>query len=565
MTIQLSDDVEVQEEESNVTTTNCSPDDDDHLHQRSDLQPSMMINLDTIKRRLFHRRNNATSAAAGQLQHQHNLGNANSEGNNYDDDEKTYSSPSSVLRFFVLLCLRAYRWLFSSLLCCSHRKVRKLRVDNWNKYKKKKYVMFGVIIIASIFAIAIGQRVLRSIRRYRRRSVDPSVISWSYPHVAISNKTMLANNSTTASSYDTFAVNIAKINSNTHYHHNYGIDNTRIIFVLSMGQDASKSTIVERCLLSIRRRGEYLGFVVLLTDAPYSRYQRLQDYDSNFIVLHPQHSQDWNWKLRNDMPYKRFKTYILEYIEKDSRFDTVQLVYYIDIDIVIGKPLMHMFHYLESKYNITQTMSNVVDTRTKSSSTGTSTTTSDSHVYFFKGNYPWRPLQGGQFILIRYNSDYCLHKWRYYIDEHPQDDKDQSVLTLLLNESLKQESEATLTTSAAVSMSSRMELHSKNAAATNHSIAHNQHHQHCHFSIMEQYPHLQFVNVTTMIDLTTKIPPEKFPTMIHIKNTEHGHWISNDIQEKFFQRILNITSRKELYYIGGKTRIQPSTKQWSMN
>ena len=545
-----SDDVEVQEEESNVTTNCGTNDDGDRIHQRSDPQPSMMINLDTIKRRLFHRRNNTNALNSTNLRHPQHDNQFN------DDDEKTYSS-TSIGRFFLLLCLRVYRWLSSppSLLCCSHRKVRHFlllsrRVDNLTK--KKKFLMLSLIlIITTIIIVIAGQRVIRSIRRYRRKSVDPSVIRWSYPHVPISNKTMLSNSSSTITSYsyDEYAIDITKIKNHNH-NHNYGIDNKRVIFVLSMGQDASKSTIVERCLLSIRRRGEYLGYVVLLTDAPYSRYQRLQNYDQNFIVLHPYTQADWNWKLRNDMPYKRFKTYILDYIDNDSKFDSVQLVYYIDIDIVIGKPLMHMFHYLESKYNITETMSNVVEARTKSGTIST-----PSHVYFFKGNYPWRPLQGGQFILIRYNSDYCLHKWRYYIDEHPEDDKDQSALTLLLNESLKQE---------AMSMSARVDLHGKNTTATNTIGRNHGHQQHCHFTTMEQYPHLQFVNETTMIDLTTKIPPENFPTMIHIKNTEHGHWISNDIQQKFFQKILNITSRKELYYIGGKTRIQPSNKQWSM-
>ena len=52
------------------------------------------------------------------------------------------------------------------------------------------------------------------------------------------------------------------------------------------------------------------------------------------------------------MSYKRFKTYILDYIDEESKFDNVNLVYYFDIDIVVGAPLNTFFNYIESKYNI---------------------------------------------------------------------------------------------------------------------------------------------------------------------------------------------------------------------
>jgi hypothetical protein len=103
-------------------------------------------------------------------------------------------------------------------------------------------------------------------------------------------------------------------------------NNKRAIFLLSMGQEAAASTIVERSLLSIRRRGAYLGPVIVLTDSPVARYRSLTSVDPNFIVLQPR-PQDWRWDLRDDMPYKRFKTYILEYLDRDARLTFVERVY----------------------------------------------------------------------------------------------------------------------------------------------------------------------------------------------------------------------------------------------
>eukprot|EP00984_Skeletonema_dohrnii_P013565 scaffold5612_cov108-Skeletonema_dohrnii-CCMP3373.AAC.3 len=48
---------------------------------------------------------------------------------------------------------------------------------------------------------------------------------------------------------------------------------THAIFLISFGEQAADSTLVERCVLSLRRRGQWTGYIVLLTDAPPSRYE----------------------------------------------------------------------------------------------------------------------------------------------------------------------------------------------------------------------------------------------------------------------------------------------------
>lgn len=75
---------------------------------------------------------------------------------------------------------------------------------------------------------------------------------------------------------------------------------------------------------------------------------------------------------------------------------------------------------------------------------------------------------------------------------------------------------------------------------------------------MEQHPHLQFVNETTMIELTRT---SNFPTLVHIKNTEHADWIPDSVQDPFFQQILNLTPAEAGWI--GKTQIKPSEASWS--
>jgi hypothetical protein len=268
-----------------------------------------------------------------------------------------------------------------------------------------------------------------------------------------------------------------------------------------MGQEAAASTIVERSLLSIRRRGAYLGPVIVLTDSPVARYHSLTSVDPNLIVLQPR-SEDWRWELREDMPYKRFKTYILEYLDLDERLKHVERVYYLDIDVVVGRELQEWFDHVEGTY--------LPENKRF-----------PSCLTFFKGNYPWRPLQGGQFIIERKSSQACLERWRYHIDGHPEDPKDQSALTLILKDQ------------------------QKNTTSTTNSI--------CHLSIMPQHPYLQFLNKTVMQQLAKS---EQYPTLMHIKNTEHADWIPQRLQRRFFEQLLMLSPAEA--QVIGKTQIHPS-------
>ena len=53
--------------------------------------------------------------------------------------------------------------------------------------------------------------------------------------------------------------------------------------MISFGESAAESTLLERAILSIRRRGAFDGHVVVITDAPEERYEGV--FDDNVIVL----------------------------------------------------------------------------------------------------------------------------------------------------------------------------------------------------------------------------------------------------------------------------------------
>ncbi|KAG7373425.1 hypothetical protein IV203_034149 [Nitzschia inconspicua] len=208
-------------------------------------------------------------------------------------------------------------------------------------------------------------------------------------------------------------------------------DPLRLIFLISMGQEAMQSKLVERFVWSARHRGDWKGWIVLLTDAPVSRYEDPQD--DHLIVMNPL-AQHFNTTFREDMPYKRFKTYVLDYIDMDPRLDAVRLIYYLDVDIIVGNSLPKLFHDLEGVYNIPKPdgvapLSKAPLQTTQTTSKGTPAWLSSiPKIWFFKNKYAHLTVQGGQFILDRATSKPCLTFWRELIDANVTEFKDQPAL-----------------------------------------------------------------------------------------------------------------------------------------
>ncbi len=199
---------------------------------------------------------------------------------------------------------------------------------------------------------------------------------------------------------------------------NRDVNYTRAIVAISFGEEAAKSTIVERFVWSARHRGEFSGWIVLLTDAQPTRYYSISNWTDNFVVLHPDVDHFSKRHNHAEMMRKRFKTYVLQYIDLDSRLDAVKLVYYLDIDIVFGSPLYRLFDGLEEKHQIGR---------------GHHELKEPARMWMFRGNRNWS-IQGGQMILDRYTSRPCLDRWRYHMDHNLLERKDQVFLNLMMEE-----------------------------------------------------------------------------------------------------------------------------------
>jgi hypothetical protein len=289
----------------------------------------------------------------------------------------------------------------------------------------------------------------------------------------------------------------------------------RAIALLSMGPSAAESTLVERCIISIRQRGQFFDPILLLTDSPIERYDSLAREDANLVVMQPRRS-DWNWELRRDLPYKRFKTFLLEYLNhRDERLDSIRLVYYLDIDIVIGQPLIDWFHHVEQTHLLSSSKNTV--------------SPSSSSMILFDGNIS--PLQGGQFLVQKGHSEGCLQRWRFHMDAHPKEHKDQPSLTLMWEEQQK--------TSASTS--------------------------NCTLIRMPQEPYLEFLSVKEMSRLKkgggTGNGNDGYPTLMHIKNTQHASMIPDQLQKEFFQTLLDLPPEL-VVNITGRRRIRPN-RTWS--
>lgn len=195
-----------------------------------------------------------------------------------------------------------------------------------------------------------------------------------------------------------------------------GFDPTRLIFLISMGEQAKESKLVERFVWSARHRGKWSGYIMLLTDAPLDRYE---GFSHRFLVMNPE-ARHFNTTFKDDMPYKRFKTFALDYVDKDTRLNQVELIYYLDADNIVGNSLPNMFHDLESKYNIPSSTGNPFQhgkwLRTI------------PRMWFFANKYTHLSVQGGQFVIDRLSSEPCLRAWRTKIDANVSEAKDQPAL-----------------------------------------------------------------------------------------------------------------------------------------
>ena len=290
-------------------------------------------------------------------------------------------------------------------------------------------------------------------------------------------------------------------------------DDTHAIFLISFGDEAARSTLAERCILSLRRRGAWDGYVILLTDAPPERYQN--EWDDKVIVMHPldnhlnagggtplRFTKD-NLSLKS----KRFKTFIIDYMSMDTRLDSVQLIYYLDIDIIAGDSMQTLFSALEKKYDI------IHDKRDEGL----------SKLYFFTPISDEWPLQGGTFIVERQSSGYCLSLWRREIDDMTVSGRgrDQDGLRNIYQR-IQSGEEST-----------------------------------CELVRMENE---QFISLPTPRTFKKIIRQSSYPSLIHISNSVFANWIDEKEQTKYIHEVLQLSKEERQSGKYGKIVIQPNRR-----
>ena len=277
----------------------------------------------------------------------------------------------------------------------------------------------------------------------------------------------------------------------------------RAIYLVSMGEKADDISLVQRCLISIRRKGNWRGYVVVLTNVKFQKmYQeklgKIDTYlygdDSHVIALHPTYEQlqDTLTKAKRDsMKIKRQKTRALDVLEQDSRLDGVRLVIYMDIDIVVGRCLNSFLRHAENNYGVEAKGTN---------------DEFESQLHLFEDRN--MPLHGGVMVMARNSSEFCLQKWREEQDTNPLQAYDQVALLHMYNQNQKGKDTR------------------------------------CKVVQMKRGKHLVFPTEGYMGKKIKSSNPS-FRTFIHVTNNQRAGQISADVQTEFFVKVLELTEQEK--------------------
>jgi hypothetical protein len=181
------------------------------------------------------------------------------------------------------------------------------------------------------------------------------------------------------------------------------LNNTAVALV-AFGK-ATNGRIVERCIRSIRTRGQWPGYIYIITDAGY---QDLLKEDSKVIVIHPRKEDDPSLqKVKGKMRFKRFKTLVIDYLEKDDRLQNIENIVYMDIDNVMGASLLEFLGtQVSTYYSKADDVSNML-------------------MFPPSKRHP-NTIHSGIILLHRQYSKHCLEHWRELMDKNPSVDRDQA-------------------------------------------------------------------------------------------------------------------------------------------
>ena len=186
----------------------------------------------------------------------------------------------------------------------------------------------------------------------------------------------------------------------------------------------------------------------------------------------------------------------------DARLDTVELIYYLDIDIMAGNDLNFLFEEVKKKYEIVQE-----DRRSSSKGHNTILLSYNSQLYFFTPISKEWPLQGGTFIVKQRNSLHYLKLWRNEIDTMTilGRGRDQDALRIIYTNINKNGTE-----------------------------------KECKLVRMDIGNYITFPTPRTFDKLVKQDVSVNSPTLIHISNSVFAKWIDTEAQNKYISKVLRL-------------------------
>lgn len=214
--------------------------------------------------------------------------------------------------------------------------------------------------------------------------------------------------------------------------HMYVNDASFAIAMIALGDLMANTTIIERSVQSIRRRGLYCGPILILSDhARSAHFEELTRTDPN---VHPIAVESRQGK----MPTKRYKTELLDILDADERYDGITHLLYVDVDILFGEPLAPFVGYVQGMTTLMSQPSRADQVQ--------------SYMLMFEeqGFGPERPralkegntvFHGGVMVVHRQRSRDCLAVWQMLFDDSERfPNRDQAALYYMLydDEELKQ-------------------------------------------------------------------------------------------------------------------------------
>jgi len=200
-----------------------------------------------------------------------------------------------------------------------------------------------------------------------------------------------------------------------------------VISMISFG-NAANTFLAERAIRSLRKSGNFSGYIMLLTDKIGSiRYNETLLWDPKTIVMQGRDEDYSKVQSVKAMVFKRFKTLQLSYLNYDTRLSlSTKYVLYIDIDTVCSNRVNNFFNDLYLKMTERQ----IFVTNEHSPEEQINSPKSSFLAYNNMGKL--KMFHSGFMFFDRIHSVGCLNTWKWMFD-NVKANSDQSLLAYAEN------------------------------------------------------------------------------------------------------------------------------------